>query len=111
MLPILHDKLRFCITEKWRSWVTCMTDLRVMPDKHDKNALFQETQTFLHLISITVGKFDFELQIGSLPADCGREEPFSETSGEDSNPSSGNRSELLDSFKSDSMFALAVLEQ
>ena len=49
VLPILHDKLRFCITEKRSSWVTCMTDLRVMPDKHDKHEFFQ-TQTFLQLI-------------------------------------------------------------
>ncbi len=49
VLPILHDKLRSCITEKRSSWVTCMTDLRVMPDKHDKHEFFQ-TQTFLQLI-------------------------------------------------------------
>ncbi len=29
----------------------CMTDLRVMPEKHDKHAFFQ-TQTFLHLIPV-----------------------------------------------------------
>ncbi len=37
------------MTEKCGSWATCMTDLIVMPDKHDKHAFFQ-TQTFLHLI-------------------------------------------------------------
>ncbi len=37
------------MTEKRGSWVTCMTDLRVMPDKHDKHA-FCQTQTYLHLI-------------------------------------------------------------
>ncbi len=50
VLPIPHDKLRFSITEKRSStWVTCMTDLRAMPDKHDKHEFFQ-TQTLLHLI-------------------------------------------------------------
>ncbi len=37
------------MTEKWGSLVMCMTDLRVMPDKHDKLAFFQ-TQTLLQLI-------------------------------------------------------------
>ncbi len=49
VLPILHDKLRFAMTEKRGSWVTCVTDLRVMPEKHDKRAFFQ-TQTYLHLM-------------------------------------------------------------
>ncbi len=51
VLPILDDKLRFCMTAKWDSWVTCMTDSRVTPDKHDKHALFQ-TQTYLQSIPL-----------------------------------------------------------
>ncbi len=38
------------MTEKRGSWATCMTDLRIMPHKHDKHAFFQ-TQIFLQLIS------------------------------------------------------------
>ncbi len=46
VLPILHEKLGFCMTQKWRFWVPCMTDLTVMLAEHDKPGIFPDPDIF-----------------------------------------------------------------
>ncbi len=57
VLGIPHGKLRFCMTGKRAFSCLCNTDSQVMPDKHDKLAVFQ-TQTFLQLIPDATAQLD-----------------------------------------------------
>ncbi len=46
VLPIVHDKLRFCMTKKRGSWVTCMTDFGVMLAEHDRPSILPDPDIF-----------------------------------------------------------------
>ncbi len=68
VLRIPHGKLRFCMTGKRAFSCLCNTDSRVMPDKHDKLAIFQ-TQTLLHLIPAVPAGAQCQVEGKSDPRD------------------------------------------